>query len=458
MDKLLKLRQALGIAIDALNTDEILNDAAKFDAQEAEIANIRSQIDRLERAEKASASLAQPHGANGGALGHLDADHMRTATGNPDWEPPSRQTRTFNDCIRSVRKESGFGFQPVQHFRNLGEQLQAIYAFAESRGSNCDSRLVRAPQGGSEIDPSAGGFVVQTDFQQAIFMLMHDMGEIMSRVTKLTISAASNGIKIPGIDETSRATGSRWGGVQSFWVGEGTGGTPSKPKFRLVEYDLKKLISIAYLTEELIQDSSAMTSIYGQAFSEELTFMTEDAIFEGSGAGQPLGVLNSPALVTVAKENGQVAGTIVKENVDKLWSRISLRQRKNAVWFINQDAEPQLQSLNGVVGTGGQLVYQPPGGISATPYATLYGKPLVATEYNSALGAPGDILLADFSQYYVADKGGTQAATSMHVAFLTDEMAFRFTYRVDGRPIWHNTLTPFKGSLAKSPFAVLAQR
>ena len=38
--------------------------------------------------------------------------------------------------------------------------------------------------------------------------MAHDMGEILARVSKTPISANSNGLKIPGVDETSRATGS----------------------------------------------------------------------------------------------------------------------------------------------------------------------------------------------------------------------------------------------------------
>jgi HK97 family phage major capsid protein len=168
--------------------------------------------------------------------------------------------------------------------------------------------------------------------------------------------------------------------------------------------------------------------------------------------------MNCEAKVAVAKENGQAAKTIVKENVDNMWSRCWARSRKRAVWLINQDIEPQLNSLNQAVGTGGQIVYLPPGGLSAAPYATLYGRPVIATEYNSTLGTEGDIALVDLSQYTKVDKGGVQMATSMHVAFDTDEMRFRITYRVDGKPMWHKPLTPFKGTATKSPFITLAAR
>jgi HK97 family phage major capsid protein len=284
------------------------------------------------------------------------------------------------------------------------------------------------------------------------------MGEVLGRVNKVPISANANGLKIPGVDETSRATGSRWGGVQSYWAGEGSTVTNTKPKFRLIEFDLKKLMSMMYVSDELLQDSTALTSIAGQAFSEEIMFMTEDGIIEGTGSGQPQGVLVTPALVSVAKQTGQAAATIVRENIDNMWMRCWARSRKNACWFINQDCEPNLNQLNQAVGLGGQLVYMPPGGLSVAPYAALYGRPMVTTEYNAALGTQGDILLADLSQYTLVDKGGVQAATSMHVAFLTDEMVFRITYRVDGRSMWTTAITPFKGSNTRSPFVALAAR
>jgi HK97 family phage major capsid protein len=222
--------------------------------------------------------------------------------------------------------------------------------------------------------------------------------------------------------------------------------------------DLKKLFSVMSVTDELLQDQTALETIATQAFSEEIMFMTEDSVFEGDGVGKPLGVLNAPCLVTVAKDNGQAAATLSLNNIVNMWSRMWIRSRKNSVWFINQDVEPQLYQLAQTVGTGGLPMFLPAGGLNNAPYSTLFGRPVIPTEYNATLGAPGDIVLADFSQYVLADKRGMQAATSMHVRFLTDEMVFRFTYRVDGNPLWHTALTPFKGSNTKSPFVVLAQR
>ena len=463
MEKLAELRRKLGVAVDELVTDAIVSDAKAYEAKEAEIADYQGQIARLEKAQKAQASLARP--AAGGAVDLDDGDN------NPSTRTVSSMAREltavargngrqpdFGDALGIARRGLGMTVDRSKHFSSLGEQLQAISHHYASKGTSTDSRLVRAPTGAGEVDPTGGGFLVQVDFASSIFMLAHDMGEILSRVGKTPISANANGLKIPGVDETSRATGSRWGGVASTWAAEGTAGSESRPKFRVVEFDLKKLISKMTVTDELLADSTALTSIASMAFSEEVMFMTEDAIVEGTGAGQPLGYINSKALVTVPKQVGQAAGTIVKENIDAMWARMSIRSRKNAIFTINQDIEPQLNQLNQAVGTGGQLVYLPPGGIANAPNATLYGRPLIATEYNAALGAVGDIALVDLSQYMLVDKGGVQMATSMHVAFDTDEMRFRITYRVDGKPMWSVPVTPFKGNITKSPFVALAAR
>ncbi len=125
---------------------------------------------------------------------------------------------------------------------------------------------------------------------------------------------------------------------------------------------------------------------------------------------------------------------------------------------LPHDIEPQLFTMSLTVGSGGVPVYMPAGGVSGTPYSTLFGRPVIPLEQCQTLGTPGDIILADFSQYLLIDKGGINAASSIHVRFLYDENVFRFIYRVDGQPIWNQPVTPFKGSSTKSPFVALAAR
>lgn len=346
-------------------------------------------------------------------------------------------------------------------FGSAGEFFLAVMR-AASPQPFVDPRLRvsmrNAATGLQEGIPSDGGFLVQQDFQQTLLARAYETGQVAARCRRVPISANSNGLKIPGIDETSRATGSRWGGVRAYWIGEADAKTATKPKFRMIELNLQKLVGLCYATDELLQDATALASVIEQAFAEEFGFMLDDAVINGTGAGQPLGVMSAPCLVTVAKEVGQLADTVVYENIVNMWARLYARSRPNAVWFINQDVEPQLFTMGIQIGTGGSPVYMPPGGAAAAPYGTLFGRPVIPIEQCQTLGDAGDILLADFSQYILIDKGGIQSASSIHVRFVYDESVFRFVYRVDGQPLWNATLTPFKGSNTLSPFVRLAAR
>ena len=338
-------------------------------------------------------------------------------------------------------------------FRTLGEQMMAVYR-ASTPAGKIDRRLTtRSASGLNETNPSDGGFLVQKDFVTELLKRTYETGILASKVKKIPLSTNANGIKINAINEDSRANGSRWGGVQTYWENEADQITGSKPKFRTMDLSLKKLTGLCYVTDELLQDAAALENVIREAFAEEFGFKIDDAILSGSGAGQPLGILNSGSLVKVDKEANQT-DTITVENLVKMWARLWSRSRANSVWYINPEIEPLLYTLR----VGDKPVYIPAGGLSEAPYGTLFGRPVLPLEQCSAVGEVGDIILADFSQYILIDKGGINATSSIHVRFLYDENVFRFIYRVDGQPVWNKALQPYKGSATVSPFVALAKR
>ena len=343
-------------------------------------------------------------------------------------------------------------------FKTFGEQLRAV-AIAGQNGP-IDQRLFnqRAASGLNEGVPSEGGFLVQTDFSATILQNMWETGAIPSRINKIGLSGGANGLHMNGLDETSRADGSRAGGIQAYWAAEAAEKTGSKPKFRKIKLELNKLIGLCYATDELLDDAAALENVINEGFRKEFDFKITDAIINGTGAGQPLGILNSGCVVSVGAETGQAAATLVYENIVNMWARLMASSRPNAVWCINQDVEPQLHTMSLAVGTGGVPVYMPAGGASASPYGTLYGRPVIPIEQCQTLGTTGDIYLADFSQYVGIDKGGMQAASSIHVRFVYDESCFRFVYRFDGQPVLASAITPANGTNTLSHFIKLDSR
>lgn len=371
-----------------------------------------------------------------------------------------RSCETMADPNEAADRRAKAPAADASKFKSLGEQLQAV-ARATIDG-DADKRLqfAAAPTGAGESVGTDGGYLVQQDYSAELFRRAYETGQFASRTRRIPISANSNGLKMNAIKESSRVDGSRWGAVQAYWTGEAEAMTASRPKFRQIELDLKKLTGLFYATDEILADASALETVVREAFGEEFGFKLDDAIVRGTGVGMPLGILSHASTVVSTEKTDpstsalQAADTVIVPNITDMWSRMWARSRGNAVWFINQQVEPQLM----VMKIGDTPIYIPAGGFSASPYATLLGRPVIAVEQANELGLEGDVMLLDLSQYLLIEKGGVESASSMHVRFLQNEMVFRFVMRVDGQPGWHTTLTPFKGSATLSPFVVLGER
>jgi HK97 family phage major capsid protein len=350
-----------------------------------------------------------------------------------------------------------------QQFRSLGEQLLAIRQ-AQLAPNLMDVRLseinTRGALGSNEKFPSEGGFLVSPEFVPALVARMYQTGEILSRCEEMPIlKSGANAIKFPQFAETSRANGSRLGGVTVYYADEAAAATASRPKFQLSELRPQRVIGLIYLTAELAADAAALETFTLRAFGQEMAFSLENNIISGSGAGRPLGVLNSGALIKVAKEAGQAAGTVVVQNVVKAISRLWAPSKKTAIWLCNQELLPQLYTLSLPVGTGGSQLelFEFAKGIDS-PWDRLAGIPIIPVEYCPMAGAVGDLILADFSRYVISTKGPMMADVSIHVSFLTDENAMRFVMRVDGQPIDATPVTPLNGTNTTSPFVAIDVR
>ena len=370
-----------------------------------------------------------------------------------DWE------KTLEPERRQEQERTTETTEQKPKFANLGEQVRAV--IRAERTHVMDERLVPmagTATGHGEDDSTLGGYLVQKEFMVQLMQRTYQRAVLADRCYNHPVGANFNGVKIPHIDETSRATGSRYGGVRAYWRAEGGSVTAFTARLGQQTLDLVDMMAITYVTNELAQDATSLGAFIMENVPAEMAFKLDDAILNGTGAGQPKGIIADTATVSVAKETGQAATTIKYENILKMWTRMWAPSRASAVWVINQDCEVQLNSMSMTVGTGGVPVYLPAGGLSTSPYATLMGRPVIPIEQASTLGTVGDICLCDFNEYMLITKGGVRQDSSMHVQFLTNEETLRWTYRCNGMPKWKAALTPFKGSNTLSPFITLATR
>lgn len=340
-------------------------------------------------------------------------------------------------------------------FKDIGEFATAVRD-GSKQGAIADERLRQfaAPSGQMTGGGDSGeGFMVPPDFRDSIFEVMEQIDEFGPIVDEEATS--SRRVEMLA-DETTP-----WGstGVQANWRSEGSQMTASKLVTDSRSVPLHEMYAFVLATEELVADAPRMAGRLTRRAGEAIAWKKNNAMMRGTGAGQPLGWLNGGALITVAKESGQSADTIVAANVLKMMTRLSVIPGDAPRWLANRNIIPQLATMT----IGDQPVWLPPNGLAAAPGGFLMGYPVMFTEHASTLGDLGDLQLISPRGYYSLRRdAGPQLATSIHLYFDYAVEAFRWMTRFGGQPHLEAAIdapTDGGGSAnSKSHFVTLAER
>lgn len=367
-----------------------------------------------------------------------------------------------------ITVEDNAANDPKLGFQAFGEFARAVLqgSIANRSGGKIDQRLVvgDSPAGGmhaaapttfgNELSGVDGGFLIPPQFAQEIFMLSLGEDAFLPFTDNVELDDG-NGMVFPK-DETTP-----WGtdGVRAYWQSEAGAGTQTKPKLGTLALRLHKLLALVPVTDELLADARGLTTYLPKKVALSVRWKTNEAIINGTGAGQPQGIVNSGAVVQVSKDSGQAANTLTIFNVANMMAQQPNGSWPNCIWLIHNTVLGALFTLN----QSGFPYYLPfgagKGALSQSPWGTLLGRPVIVSQHAAAFSALGDVQLVDFSYYQTITKaGGMQTATSMHLYFDADATAFRTTFRVDGKPKIAASITQAQSATKLSPFLRLQNR
>ena len=344
-------------------------------------------------------------------------------------------------------------------FASFGDFARAVHNHAI--GAHTDSRLYAlTPMGAAgDVIVSTDGFPIPPDMRTEIARALVQDSAIASRTRQL--QTISNEIIMPAWEAIPGTSGA----PTVAWTGENRAIVEQKLALGQFRLPLHKMAVLIRVSEESLSDAALLESFLRTEIPVHMNYALDSALVGGTGAGQPLGVLNAPALVTVAKESGQAADTVVRQNVEKMYARLHAAAKANAVWLISPDAYEQLREmsfiiLNVTTPVGGHATWLPDGSVAGAPFGTLLGRPVLYTPHVSKLGDAGDILLGDWNYYALAQRtAGVRVESSMHFKFDMDETAFRFTMRVGGQPLLSKPVPLQKNtSFTQSAFVALGER
>jgi len=400
----------------------------------AELDELNRQLAELELAE-----AEESRSNNGPVPGENESGALIESRSETATIAPAGADRSFRKLYRleGVTLDTG-------GFRSHSEFLDVLF------GDRHDPRLKRAMD---QTTSTGGGFAVPLAFSQKWFdnALIDEIVRPMCSLWPMD----SRTLSIPAWDTANRSSGDL-AGFELTFVAEGGTASRQTGKMRQMMLQAWSAYIFGQYSIQLRDNGVDFPAQLDGIITKSLAYGLDKNFLFGSGVARPQGCLSdgNPALIVHSKETGQVADTIVFENLTGMLTRLAPGSHKNAVWLANHGTFGQLMQLSVPVGTGGSHV---PALKESNGGWTLFGKKCIFSELLQPLGDQGDIALCDLSQYAVGMRKESSIERTNAVGWLQNMEDFRLSVHFDGQSLWNSVLTPEHGP-TMSPFIVLQER
>ena len=221
-------------------------------------------------------------------------------------------TSSAPTATRITRQRLAIEDDPNRGFKSFAEYFPRVMDGGGEGGCRKDEMLINiaAGTGMQQSFNSTGGVLVPPGYSKTIWDgVINQSNSLLSRCMQLPIDPGIESLTMNAIDETSRANGSRWGGVQGYWKGELSEMSATRPKLREVTVKPQELYVFAYISDKLLRNSPvAASALLEQACTDEIAFKIGDAIINNTAAGAPIGIVGHASTVSVSAESGQAYG------------------------------------------------------------------------------------------------------------------------------------------------------
>lgn len=276
--------------------------------------------------------------------------------------------------------------------------------------------------------------IVPTDFYDMLIAHLIEVSGVMQCGPTVLNTGGGETLQVPKTTGHSTAASAAQAGSIAT----------SDPAFSMQTLSAYKYGVLLQVARELIDDTAVDLLGYlamqagralGNAFGTDL--------INGTGSGQPFGIINNSVGVTGATTG--VSGAPSYANlVDLEYSVIApYRQSRSCYWLA---ADKTIGGFRKITDTVGRPIWEPSAVLGSPDL--LLGKPLVADPFMPAQATSAlSIAFGDFSQYFVRLVGGVRFERSDDFAFSTDLVTFRAILRGDGTMVDRTgAIKVFKGA------------
>ena len=349
-------------------------DDATYTRMEQEIADLGREIARMERQAAIDAELAKPVTTPITAKPRNGAGEDKPKTG--------RGSAAYKNAVLDALRSN---------FRRISNVL-------------------------TEGVDSQGGYLVPEEYDSRLIDVLTEEC-IMRKLGHTITTSGEHKINIAGNKPAAA------------WIEEGEALTFGDATFDQIILDAHKLHVAIKVTEELLYDNAfGLENYIITQFGKALANAEEDAFLNGTGVGQPLGLLAADGGAEIGVTTAAADDITYDEIVDLVYS-LKRPYRKNASFLCNDQTLAALRKLKDL---NGRPLWQE--SLQAGEPGRILGYPVHTSPYFPVMtaGLPA-IAFGDYNYYNIGDRG-TRSFAELKELFAGNGMVgFVAKERVDGK-------------------------
>lgn len=264
-------------------------------------------------------------------------------------------------------------------------------------------------------NPADGGYLLPSELHTEIVAALKNEN-VMRKICRVIQTQSE--YQIP-LQQTAPTTN---------FVGEGQAITLSNETFKQVSLSAYKCACGVALSNELLSDGAYdLESHLTQEFSASIGNFEENALLNGSGTNEPLGLLNVIASDT-SMQKVTTGANISSDDLINLVYSLPAPYRKNAVFLMNDTTLAAIRKLKDA-----NLAYIWENSMQLGEPSNLLGFPVYSSEHMPSI-ASGNlaILFGDFGKFIIGMRGNLRFRPLYEVGALTDVTHFLMIERFDG--------------------------
>jgi len=352
---------------------------------------------------------------------------------------------------------------PRQKALGMGEFLQTVANACSNNDRHTMENKLEKKWGSrhvqkttmSETSGNIGGYTLPIQFYANLLRAIGE--ESFCRPLCNIIPMQSRQIDIPALDQSKvppTGTSAFNGNVLAQWQPENSTINQTEPTFRQISLVARDLVFTSVASNQLLQDNAiVLDTLLTTIFTQAMSWCSDYYILRGTGANQPIGVLNGPATLNESRSS---AGHVTQDDLAQMLSKLLINSWRSARWMIHPSVIPELVNMTNGATNSGFLTYlnmspsTEGGPLTNKLPMQIFGIPVIITEKLPALGTRGDVLLVDLSKHIVGDRLALQIEASNQVYFRQNQMLWRVVARWDSQPEFNAPITQADGTYQMS--------